>query len=110
MKTFKKISLSLLLASIASTSWAVGNEVESFSHQKRIEILKQAEACNQHAKTKAEYRQCEAQEKAARQALKKEVFAKQKQQIIQRLESRLNCIKAAQSRQDMKKCRPQKRH
>jgi hypothetical protein len=48
-------------------------DLESESHQCRIQILQQAEACIKAATTAQAYRQCEEQEQAARQALRENI-------------------------------------
>lgn len=51
-------------------------DLESESHQGRIKTLQQAEACIQAATTAEAYRQCEQQERAARQALRETLQSK----------------------------------
>lgn len=69
---------------------------ESASHQARIDILQNADACIRKAKTQAEYAACEAQEKAQRNALKK-----------QRLEAQLKKIAQQQAQLAQKKAKIQ---
>ncbi|MEW6445321.1 MAG: hypothetical protein ACOZAQ_08560 [Pseudomonadota bacterium] len=47
--------------------------IESRSHQARIAILREADACIQAARTREAYRACEEKEKEARQALREEL-------------------------------------
>jgi Ca2+-binding EF-hand superfamily protein len=51
-------------------------DMESESHQARIQILQQADACIKAAATTDAYRQCEQQEQAARQALRTSMQSK----------------------------------
>lgn len=57
--------------------------LESRSHQKRIEMLKKAEACIQAAETPLAYRECEQQEQAERQTMR-ESFKAERQQLRKR--------------------------
>jgi len=106
---FKKYlysSLTTLILFASFHSYATGNDLESYSHNKRIEILKQAETCNQKAQTQSDYKQCEQLEKTARQNFRKEMFNKRKQIIIQKLQSRLKCVQSATDIKQLKACRP----
>lgn len=58
-------------------------DLESESHQGRIQILQQAEACIQVATTAQAYSQCEQQEQAARQALRESIQSRRADWVAQ---------------------------
>jgi hypothetical protein len=94
------------------SSWVLANtqvETESYSHQKRIEILQKADACIKAAKTQEQYKACEAKEKQARETLKVDVFQQRKQAMLQQLDARRSCIANAQTPEAMKACRVEKK-
>ncbi|BBP42332.1 hypothetical protein [Thiosulfativibrio zosterae] len=100
------------LGLLGATSSVLANnkvEIESYSHQQRIEILQKADACIKAAKTKEEYRACEVAEKQSREILKSDVFEQRKQGMLQNLDTRRNCIAKAQTNEDLKACRVEKK-
>ncbi len=77
------IATTLIISSIASAApaptpemqalFAQFKQIESRSHQGRIAILQEAEACIQQAQKREAFRACEEKEKAGRQALRAEL-------------------------------------
>jgi hypothetical protein len=53
-------------------------DIESYSHQERIKILQEADACIHNAKAREEYRACEEKEKQEREQLKQRIFKMRK--------------------------------
>jgi len=102
----------IILTAALVMSWGSAsayNDFESWSHQQRMQILQQAETCNRQARTRDDYRRCEAEERKARQAFKREAFYKRKQLLIERLKARLQCIEQAQTPRALKACKPKHR-
>ena len=114
----KMKKVTLLLAAIATmTSANPIVEDESYSHNKRISILQEADACIKNAKSKEAYRVCEKKEQEARSDLRKEM----KQRKLVRLDSRIanmqegkrkenminmrNCLSAANTKEEHQSCR-----
>ncbi len=104
----RRILFSIVLAAASSPVFAY-NDFESWSHQQRMQILEQAEACNRQALTREAFRRCEAQERQARQAFRKAAFEKRKRFMIQHLKARLQCIEQADSPKTLKACKPRQR-
>ncbi|SIO05538.1 hypothetical protein SAMN05443662_1295 [Sulfurivirga caldicuralii] len=99
----------VMMLSAAAVPAMAYNDFESWSHQQRIQILQQAEECNRQAKTRDEYRRCEAKEREARQAFKQEAFQRRKQKLIEHIRARLQCVEQADSPEALKACKPGKR-
>jgi flagellar motility protein MotE (MotC chaperone) len=90
-------------------------EMESYSHQKRVEILQKADSCIKSAKTQDDYKKCEEIEKQGRENLKGEMFSKRKTLMIEetnerikKLESFKSCVSAAKDGDTLKTCYPKK--
>ena len=113
--TIVAISVTSLLAQDISNKV----EKESFSHNQRIEILKEADECIKNAQSKAQYRECELKEKESRKALKGKMkgmnLSEAKQRILSRLDSRMaklqeakECVTNAQTKDELRACKPRK--
>ncbi len=93
---------------------------ESFSHQRRIEILKRADACIKAAQSHEQYRACEQQEQQAREQLRQELFTQRKMQMLERLrrqeqhakqpevqhrvQQKIACVEAATTPESLQAC------
>lgn len=90
-------------------------EMESYSHQKRIEILSKADSCIKSAKTQDDYKKCEEMEKQGRENLKGEMFNKRKALTIENINEKIkkaevfkSCVNAAKDGDALKNCYPKK--
>lgn len=100
----KKLMLTLLF--IPSFSHANITEIESYKHQKQIEILQKAEVCIKNAgQDKDKFRACEKEEAKQRKALNQEVFNKRKASILQRLSMISKCVENSSSNHDLAVCK-----
>lgn len=113
--TIVVVSVTSLLAQDISSKV----EKESYSHNQRIQILEDADRCIKNAQNKDEYKQCEAKEKAARKSLKGELknmsMSQAKEKILSRIDRRIKklenakeCVKSAQSKEELKACKPKR--
>jgi hypothetical protein len=91
-------------------------DIESYSHQERIRILQEADACIHNAKTKEEYRACEEKEKQERKQLRQKVFEMRKQMLLDKINSRPNipqsikdCVVNATDHKQLEACHRQLR-
>lgn len=111
----KKIALILgVITSMVNANMVAD---ESYSHNKRISILQEADECIKNSKSKQEYTACEKKEKNDRAELKKEM----KQKKLQKLDNKIasmqegkrkdrminmkNCLSAAKSKDEHKNCK-----
>jgi hypothetical protein len=88
--------------------------IESYSHQERIKILQEADACIHNAKTKEEFRACEEKEKQEREQLRQKVFEMRKQELLNKLNSYPNipqsikdCVANATNHEQLEACHKQ---
>lgn len=111
--------LAVSVTSILAQDISAKVEKESFSHNKRIEILQDADECIKNAQSKVEYKECEMKEKQARKSLKGEMknmsISQAKEKILSRLDGRMaklqaakECVINAQTKEELKSCRPQR--
>jgi len=93
---------------------------ESFSHQRRIEILKRADACIKAAQSHEQYRACEQEEQRAREQLRQDLFAQHKMKMLERLrrqeqyvkhpevhdrlQQKIACVEAAATHESLQAC------
>jgi hypothetical protein len=91
-------------------------DIESYSHQERVRILQEADACIHNAKTKEEYRACEEKEKQEREQLRQKVFEMRKQALLDKINSHPNipqsvkdCVANATNHEQLKACHKQLR-
>jgi hypothetical protein len=91
-------------------------DIESYSHQERIRILQEADACIHNAKTKEEYRDCEEKEKQERKQLKQKVFEMRKHALLDKINSHPNipqsikdCVANATGHEQLRACHRQLR-
>jgi hypothetical protein len=115
MKMKKVIAFLGAIATMVSANPVI--EDESYSHNKRISILQEADACIKNAKSKEAYKACEKKEKDSRVELRKEM----KQRKLVRLDRRIasmpegkrkenmmnmrNCLSTANTKAEHQSCR-----
>lgn len=115
----KTVLLGLSLATtvlMASDDFGQRREMESHSHQERINNLQNADRCINSAQTKEAYQKCEMEEKQNREAMRTESFSQRKSMMLQKIDERMqkgaamkSCISAANSQEELKKCMPERR-
>lgn len=116
----KKLVLAVVLSGFSFSSLAIGlaDQVanESSSHNDRIAILQEAEACIQSSDTKAEYLACGEKEKQARKALRGKRFETRKNTILKNIANRRaaldefeSCVKASSDLGMLKTCWQQRK-
>jgi hypothetical protein len=89
-------------------------DIESYSHQERIKILQEADACIHNAKTREEYKACEEKEKQEREQLRQKIFEMRKQELLNKLNNHPNipqsikdCVANATNHEQLKICQEQ---
>jgi len=135
----KIIALSFLMAlSASSVSYAGSHEnktnrdserlenkvkIESFSHDERIAILNEANACIKNASTQSEYSTCEKKESTSREEVRKKLKEMKKADLLDKLSNRISkaekkgnkkyvssltemrkCVQASESKDGIKAC------
>ena len=121
MKTLVSIVTIVTMATTAVLAQDISNKVEreSYSHNKRIQILQEADECIKNAKTKEEYKQCEKSEKKARKSLKGDMkgmnLSQAKERILSKIDERMarlqqskECVENAQSKDELRACKPKR--
>lgn len=116
----KKIILGICAMGVMLSAGSLNAEKvanESYSHDKRIAILEDADRCIKSAQTEEAYKACENKEKEGRKAHKKEMKAKKLAQMDsriasmpegtkkERMVSMRNCLTSAETRDDHKSCK-----
>ena len=121
MKTLVSIVTIVTMATTGVLAQDISNKVdrESYSHNKRIQILQDADECIKNAKTKEDYQQCERTEKQGRKALKGEMknmnISQAKERILSKINERIarlqqskDCVINAQSKDELRACKPKR--
>jgi len=118
-KTISIIAIIALSSSLFASNIDNKIEKESLSHNTRIQILQKADSCIKHAKNIEEYKKCENFEKQSRRDFRNKMknmsFSEMKTKILSKINNRLgklekskSCVENAQSKKELKSCRPKR--